>query len=181
MIALAVAAIAVCSQASAFKWTISSGYPQEVPGTDTDITAVSSVYLFAGLDTSAKDAMVSAFVAGTLDLASMTSVASGSIEEGTLASDVTFNYGADGDANVFTMVFVTDDAEYLFISEDVRADGISAKTTKVTMKPYDASQNIFEASAGYSEAGYYQSVPEPTSGLLLLLGMAGLALKRKLA
>ena len=38
------------------------------------------------------------------------------------------------------------------------------------------------ASAGYSGAGWYSaSVPEPTSGLLLLLGMAGLALKRKRA
>lgn len=37
-----------------------------------------------------------------------------------------------------------------------------------------------QASAGYSGAGWY-NVPEPTSGLLLLLGMAGLALKRKRA
>ena len=37
-----------------------------------------------------------------------------------------------------------------------------------------------QASAGYSGAGWY-AVPEPTSGLLLLLGMAGLALKRKRA
>ena len=54
----------------------------------------------------------------------------------------------------------------------------------------------FEADVTYSESGMasliggatsgttataWQSVPEPTSGLLLLLGMAGLALKRKRA
>lgn len=38
---------------------------------------------------------------------------------------------------------------------------------------------FFEASG--ASAGNWQTVPEPTSGLLLLLGMAGLALKRKRA
>ena len=38
--------------------------------------------------------------------------------------------------------------------------------------------NIFGGSAGVRD---WQPVPEPTSGLLLLLGMAGLALKRKRA
>ncbi len=41
------------------------------------------------------------------------------------------------------------------------------------------------ASSGFSGAGWYSvatsSVPEPTSGLLMLLGVAGLALKRKRA
>ena len=33
----------------------------------------------------------------------------------------------------------------------------------------------------YATGGNFTAVPEPTSGLLLLLGMAGLALKRKRA
>ena len=38
------------------------------------------------------------------------------------------------------------------------------------------------ASSGYQRPGWYtQSVPEPTSGLLMLLGVAGLALKRRRA
>ena len=39
------------------------------------------------------------------------------------------------------------------------------------------------ASGGYQGAGWYSvsNVPEPTSGLLMLLGVAGLALKRKRA
>ena len=40
-----------------------------------------------------------------------------------------------------------------------------------------------DTTATYAGAGWYQAaaVPEPTSGLLILLGVAGLALKRKRA
>ena len=43
------------------------------------------------------------------------------------------------------------------------------------------SRNAFDSTKAYSNPGWYQyqTVPEPTSGLLLLLGMAGLAPKRK--
>ena len=44
--------------------------------------------------------------------------------------------------------------------------------------PLDAERALpIDVTAG----GWYSAVPEPTSGLLLLLGMAGLALKRKRA
>ena len=43
-----------------------------------------------------------------------------------------------------------------------------------------ADGSAFSSSTIYGDAGW-QSVPEPTSGLLLLLGVAGLALKRKRA
>ena len=41
----------------------------------------------------------------------------------------------------------------------------------------------FDVGKGYSGAGWYSAaaVPEPTSGILLLLGVAGIAIKRKRA
>ena len=41
--------------------------------------------------------------------------------------------------------------------------------------------NYFLGDTAGTATGGWQAVPEPTSGLLLLLGMAGLALKRKIA
>jgi hypothetical protein len=38
-----------------------------------------------------------------------------------------------------------------------------------------------DATGGFKGAAVYQAVPEPTSGLLLLLGVAGLALRRRRA
>ena len=45
----------------------------------------------------------------------------------------------------------------------------------------DMSINLFGSSTAGTTAWTAAAVPEPTSGLLLLLGMAGLALKRKRA
>ena len=48
------------------------------------------------------------------------------------------------------------------------------------VKTYSSLDGKFVASANFSSATW-QSVPEPTSGLLMLLGMAGLALRRRRA
>ena len=70
-----------------------------------------------------------------------------------------------------------EDGDYTFDSSisvpSVIKQGAAAATSTTTV----GFANMTSATA----ASNWQSVPEPTSGLLLLLGMAGLALKRKRA
>ncbi len=53
--------------------------------------------------------------------------------------------------------------------------GLGAEVTSAFLKDYTLDLTASAASQGFT------AVPEPTSGLLILLGMAGLALKRKRA
>ena len=55
----------------------------------------------------------------------------------------------------------------------------SAAKTAVAPETGAAGVAFGNLQTATTTAGAWQSVPEPTSGLLLLLGMAGLALRRK--
>ena len=46
---------------------------------------------------------------------------------------------------------------------------------------FTTSSTAAMSASSFNGAGWYTAVPEPTSGLLMLLGVAGLALKRKRA
>ena len=95
------------------------------------------------------------------------------VESDTSSADITGYY----------VVFADDK---LFISGDAIAAEVDPLDDTLGQiyfgDPTTASQALaMDASSGYQGAGWYQSVPEPTSGLLMLLGMAGLALRRRRA
>ena len=81
-------------------------------------------------------------------------------------------------------VILADDAEgnsYMFQSANKNATGANVGTAELT---FDISSTTLKGlDVTGTSAGWYQTaaVPEPTSGLLVLLGLAGLALKRKRA
>lgn len=68
---------------------------------------------------------------------------------------------------------------FYFVIETDGKKFTSAAKTAVAPETGAAGVAFGNLQTATTTAGAWQSVPEPTSGLLLLLGMAGLALRRK--
>ena len=178
MIAAVAVAFAACAQAASFSWKTSMSDKVYQPGTTT-LLASATAYLFDA-STVTQASLVTAFANNTLDLTTG-NISSQAISSGAIANTVFEDGTAAGDtlSAYFATIVTIDSTDYLFISDAVAAAGQVGKTTPMQFNAKDASQAAaLDATAGYSGAGWY-AVPEPTSGLLLLLGMAGLALRRK--
>lgn len=189
MIALAVAAMAVIGNAAAVNWD--AGTVLE-PGGATANKSVTG-YLFvltadqysalntaygSATGTSAGEKMANTVwnaYGDKLDSAYATGTTS---KKGALIlTDDSKSYGA-GD-NAYAAIIYTygsgDDLKYIGnIGTTEFASAMDADVNGMAL-------NLFGSTTGGATAWTAASVPEPTSGLLLLLGIAGLALKRKRA
>ena len=166
IIAAAIACAAAVSQASSVNWGLSSAV-------DATTYATGTAYLIC-IDNLAKPSLTADTAAAWYkdNSASLSGKAlfSGSVTDGAINSVVSKDE-AIGRKN-YWLVIVAGDEKNFAVSTTTKALNITTSALTVTAKWDGASQMASFATT---------SVPEPTSGLMLLLGIAGLALKRKRA
>lgn len=157
LVLAAVFVVSAVANAATFKWSAANIY--DASGT-SKYSGTAEIYAYLS-DKTIADSV----------LATTATVTSG-------AFNLTENWaGAEG-GKTYNFYFVIEDSGKTFSSAESTPSVIKSGQAQATATTNIAFANMTSAT---QNAGSWQSVPEPTSGLLLLLGMAGLALKRKRA
>ena len=178
MIAAAIVCAAVVSQAASADWTVGSMYDWNdinLPEPTYAYANGYATYFVVATDTFGVDEMKAALADG--DFSWMTTQKVGTptapMAAGA-ASGVMDGFGNSETIKAFAVVFNNADyklADYAYVTDiGTGATGSEGQAATISI----------DATDSYDPSGW-TAVPEPTSGLLLLLGVAGLALKRKRA
>ena len=196
MIAAAIACVAAMSQAASIKW---GGDIAQSDGTNP-VGAGSVAYLIRGA--TAADAAVSVITADGADWSAWsTDTGAKIVGSYTLSSaEAETNYRFESlyditgteDAGYYSVVVVDGQAgaagltgSYNYAGQNTLVDPSSGATTDLTVGDGWSTSTAWIGQGGFSAVEFKGAsptpVPEPTSGLLMLLGVAGLALRRKRA
>ena len=173
MILAAAIAMAAMANAAAVGWTImgatnykNSDYSVYVVG-QNGVTSVDQItaLVAAGTDTSAY-----AFYDGTVSASGVASVAANAS-----GKSITYSGSGTDSYQAFAVLWNADatSASVTSVATITMDNDSTGKTFGFGNQATNLANNKFDVSTS--------DVPEPTSGLLLLLGVAGLALKRKRA
>lgn len=175
-----------CASAATINWQASKGYLYAA-GTETKITT-GDAYLMLVTSSYTQSDLVSAFVAAKGNAAATISAmtASGALATGTgtiganarISGSSTYNFSSD-----ITAYFVVFNSNNMYVSSEASGlyDSVSSSSDMSFAAMSTSSKAAaLDATKGYTSAGWY-AVPEPTSGLLILVGLAGLALRRRRA
>ena len=186
---IAVVAAAVAANAASVTWGAAKGYLYEAGSDTTKVTSGDAYLMFVTASYTQSD-LVNAFNAAGGDVAATLAamgasgaMATGAGEVGSNARIATTSstYAMTGDMDAYFVVFNGDNM-YISATKAAAYDTVTDKTS-IAFDAMSTSSKLAaaDASAGYSNAGWYTAVPEPTSGLLMLVGLAGLALRRRRA
>ncbi len=172
LIATTIAAMGIVANAAVANWSVDNIY---VSGT-SDYAEGYMVYYF---DTSAITvaAVNSAIAAGDTSFISQGyAAASLTDDEGYTEGASASIYSANDAVNGYLVIFDSSSA-----ASATHAYVTAVKSTTINSLGANAALSFGDLVATQTAGNWTAVAPEPTSGLLLLLGMAGLALKRKRA
>ena len=188
MIACAVVAMAAVAQAASINWTITNVYS---PSDSTAKVAVGSMSAWMFVTANSTDVTTGipvttlAAVQAVLDSGDLTGLTSLAAAHGTNAGEGGFSGAtgltgfSSGSLTAFAVIVDSTDLatanNYFIASNGAEKTATFTSATGIKTLAWGSQATITQAAGGWT------AVPEPTSGLLLLLGMAGLALKRKVA
>ena len=180
MLAVAVGAIAVVSQAATVKWQVKSIMTCENGvTTSTAITSGSNytIALFYSADTTISASFDGKSIAAGDDTLIGTFAPAGTGGLKSTGTEVAWDYkaGTYYYAAIFNSKGTTSESAYDYYQVSAVQTG-----NPVAVSP-DTPLTLTWTTAKTGTPTWTAAAPEPTSGLLLLLGMAGLALKRKRA
>ena len=171
MLAVAAIATTVCAQAATVKWTAANVY--EMGSTATKATGYLTYFVSSADYTLAK--ATADLAKEKVDFVSTYGVASAVTSGGLATQNITTTAGNSESWTGYLVIFNAesiDKATYAYItSEATKATGANGQQANLT----------FTSLTGTQTAGNWYAIPEPTSGLLMLLGFAGLALRRRRA
>lgn len=187
-VALSAVALAIAANAATVKWNASGVY--EVGSTTAMAGSSYAAYFVSSADL-ARDAMLAANVKdGNIDLSFLATTSSATGYSNVFRDNTTTGAGlgasqggtlttSAGNSESWTgYIIIVDSTDYTTAQHAY----VTAEVTKATGASGQAATLAFNSNTGTQTAGnWYGAVPEPTSGLLFLLGVAGLALKRRRA
>ena len=180
MIAAAIVSAAAMSQAAVCNWSMSN--ITAYPGAES-ASAGWTAYLISASEYDTFTALSGDKVAGwiakqtPIDTAQTVAGGRGSINLGGTTGD---NYSLGQTENAFVVLFnnaSAADATYYAYTGTKESAKVGSGGAPIDLAFGDFST----ATSGWQSMAGPSPIPEPTSGLLLLLGVAGLALKRKRA